>query len=111
MTTIELLTLTVWAALLVAQNFSFTVVSRARNSASLKRHTIASLLSNGIWFAQLFFTTDNITKVLTGQQGLAYAVLYLVVYVVSCTTGSILSHKWCLQTEKGESKVGAYKSK
>jgi hypothetical protein len=40
----------IWAGVLLAQNFSFTFVSRARNSGSLKRHVIAALASNGVWF-------------------------------------------------------------
>lgn len=35
--------------LVVLQNASFTLVSRARNSKSLWYHGIASVLSNGIW--------------------------------------------------------------
>jgi hypothetical protein len=97
-----------WAGLVLAQNFSFTIVSRARNSASLKRHTIASLLSNAIWFLQLFFATDNVTKVLTGKEGIGMAIIYLVIYVISATAGSILSHWWSLRSEHGKSRVGAY---
>lgn len=39
-----------WAALLVAQNAAFTLVSRARNSKSLGYHAVAALGSNGVWF-------------------------------------------------------------
>lgn len=35
--------------LTILQNASFTLVSRARNSNSILYHTIASVLSNGIW--------------------------------------------------------------
>jgi hypothetical protein len=35
----------------ILQNASFTLVSRARNSKSLLFHAIASVFSNGIWFA------------------------------------------------------------
>lgn len=35
--------------LVVLQNASFTLVSRARNSKSLLYHGIASVLSNGVW--------------------------------------------------------------
>ena len=35
--------------LVILQNASFTLVSRARNSNSILYHTIASVLSNGIW--------------------------------------------------------------
>lgn len=43
---IEILTM---FSLVVLQNASFTLVSRARNSKSLLYHGIASVLSNGIW--------------------------------------------------------------
>ena len=36
-------------SLVLLQNASFTLVSRARNSKSLMYHGIASVLSNGIW--------------------------------------------------------------
>lgn len=35
--------------LVILQNASFTLVSRARNSSSLMYHSFASILSNGIW--------------------------------------------------------------
>lgn len=35
--------------LVVLQNASFTLVSRARNSNSLMYNAIASVLSNGVW--------------------------------------------------------------
>jgi hypothetical protein len=34
----------------IAQNASFTLVSRARNSGSLLYNGIASVFSNGIWY-------------------------------------------------------------
>jgi len=35
--------------LVILQNASFTLVSRARNSKSILYHGVASLLSNGLW--------------------------------------------------------------
>ena len=35
----------------ILQNGSFTLVSRARNSNSILFHALASIASNGIWFA------------------------------------------------------------
>lgn len=54
--------------LVVLQNASFTLVSRARNSKSLIYHTIASVLSNGIWLLvirQVVLNLDNVTLMLT----------------------------------------------
>jgi len=67
--------------LVVLQNASFTLVSRARNSNSLMYHTIASVLSNGIWLLvirQVVMNLDNITLMLT--------------YLVGSVVGSISMH-------------------
>ncbi len=48
--------------LAIAQNASFTLVSRARNSASLTYHTTAAVLSNGLWllmFRQLSYNLNS----------------------------------------------------
>jgi hypothetical protein len=67
--------------LVVLQNASFTLVSRARNSQSLLYHTIASILSNGIWLLvirQVVMNFDNLTLMLT--------------YLVAAVVGSISMH-------------------
>jgi hypothetical protein len=60
------LTWLAWAGLLVVQNASFTLVSRARNSRSIAYHAVAALGSNGVWFASQFvlfgFMLDAITS-------------------------------------------------
>ena len=48
--------------LVILQNASFTLVSRARNSNSILYHTVASVLSNGIWLLvirQVVMNLDN----------------------------------------------------
>ena len=45
--------------LVILQNASFTLVSRARNSKSILYHTIASLLSNGIWLLVIKNVVQN----------------------------------------------------
>ena len=62
-------------ALVVLQNASFTLVSRARNSSSLMYHTIASVLSNGVW---LLVNFDSLDMMLT--------------YLVGSVVGSVLMH-------------------
>lgn len=55
-------------ALTILQNASFTLVSRARNSNSILYHTIASVLSNGIWLLvirNVVTNFDNITLMIT----------------------------------------------
>lgn len=97
----------IWAIFLVAQNFSFTFVSRARNSASLSRHLIAALLSNGIWFVGQILTIKTITDSLKFNN-LESFILPALVYTISTCAGSLLAHWWCLKTEKGNARVGAY---
>lgn len=67
--------------LVILQNASFTLVSRARNSNSLLYHTIASVLSNGIWLLvirQVVMNLDNWQLMVT--------------YLVGAVIGSISMH-------------------
>lgn len=67
--------------LVVLQNASFTLVSRARNSKSLLYHTIASVLSNGIWLLvirQVVLNIDNVPLMIT--------------YLVAAVVGSVSMH-------------------
>ena len=68
--------------LVILQNASFTLVSRARNSPSLMYHGIASVLSNGIWLLvirQVVMNLDNCAMMLT--------------YLVGSVIGSLAMHK------------------
>jgi hypothetical protein len=65
--------------LTILQNASFTLVSRARNSGSLKYNLVASVLSNGIWYLVIQKIITNPNSTLTG-----------VVYVIGATIGSVL---------------------
>jgi hypothetical protein len=65
----------------ILQNASFTLVSRARNSNSLVYHTIASVLSNGIWLLV-------IRNVVTNFNNLTLMITYLIGSVI----GSIAMH-------------------
>lgn len=54
--------------LVILQNASFTLVSRARNSNSILYHMIASVLSNGIWLLvirQVVLNLDNYVLMIT----------------------------------------------
>ena len=67
--------------LTILQNASFTLVSRARNSNSLMYHTIASVLSNGIWLLvirNVVANFDNLTLMIT--------------YLIGSVIGSISMH-------------------
>lgn len=67
--------------LTILQNASFTLVSRARNSNSITYHTIASVLSNGIWLLV-------IRNVVTNFENLTLMITYLIGSVI----GSISMH-------------------
>lgn len=67
--------------LTILQNASFTLVSRARNSNSILYHTIASILSNGIWLLV-------IKNVVTNFENTTLMITYLIGSVI----GSISMH-------------------
>ena len=96
-----------WAVLLISQNFAFTYVSRARNSASLSRHIKAALFSNGIWFVSQFILFGTLLELVTGKHGWGMAVFTGLYYTIFTITGSVLAHHFSLKTEKGKSAVGA----
>ena len=48
--------------LVILQNASFTLVSRARNSKSLLYHGISSVLSNGVWLLVIRQVVNNFDK-------------------------------------------------
>lgn len=45
--------------LVILQNASFTLVSRARNSNSLAYHAVASVASNGVWLLVIKNVVQN----------------------------------------------------
>lgn len=86
------MTWVVWAILLILQNASFTLVSRARNSSSLGYHAWASVLSNGVWFLSQLILFDSMLHVLkTGSlvEGMKVAVFY-----TACTMAGSLGMHW-----------------
>jgi len=97
----------IWAAVLLIQNASFTMVSRARNSGSLSYHAVASVFSNGVWFASQFFVISSIIDVVKAADlllGAGYAVFYTVFTVI----GSLSAHYVLMHhVETGKRKVGA----
>lgn len=98
-----------WAIILVAQNFSFTFVSRARNSGSIRRHIIAALLSNGVWFVSQALIFSQLYKIMTGEYGIMAAVGTGLFYTAFTILGSAVAHWVALHTESGMTSVGASK--
>jgi len=99
----------VWAVVLIWQNYSFTQVSRARNSGSLKRHVIAALQSNGVWFISQIFAVSAFVEIIKGKHGWGMALFAALFYTVFTMSGSIFAHYRSLKTEKGDTAVGANK--
>jgi hypothetical protein len=96
-----------WAVVLFAQNFSFTFVSRARNSGSLARHIKASFFSNGIWFVSQIFAVSAFMSILSGKFGYRMAVFAGVFYTTFTIFGSVAAHYFALKNESGKGAVGA----
>jgi len=67
--------------LTILQNASFTLVSRARNSNSITYHTIASILSNGIWLLVIKNVVTNFENV-----------TLMITYLIGSVVGSISMH-------------------
>ena len=96
-----------WGVVLLWQNYAFTRVSRARNSASLKAHALAALQSNGVWFVQSCFLFTQFMSILTGKAGIIKAIGAALYYAVFTMAGSIYAHYVSLKKEKGATAVGA----
>lgn len=67
--------------LTILQNASFTLVSRARNSNSILYHTIASVLSNGIWLLVIRNVVSNFENT-----------ILMITYLIGSVIGSISMH-------------------
>lgn len=68
-------------ALVVLQNASFTLVSRARNSNSLGYNAIASVLSNGIWLLVISKVVQNFDSP-----------KIMIAYLLGSVVGSVAMH-------------------
>ena len=110
MTVITLPIILAWAALLVVQNASFTIVSRARNSGSDWYHAIASVFSNGIWFVSQTFIVLGLVDIARSLDWRAWTGL-ATIYVVCTVFGSVVAGKAARRwLETGNRRVGAYNS-
>lgn len=97
----------IWAAILILQSAAFTWVSRARNSGSVKYHSIASTFSNGVWFASQVVVISKITDA-WATRNWPMIVATGLFYTFFTVIGSISMHHF-LQTkvERGKLRVGA----
>lgn len=77
------------------QNASFTLVSRARNSASLKFHALSATLSNGIWLLVIRQVVTNLDSE-----------IMMLTYLVASVVGSVIMHYVSMRFfEKGKRKA------
>lgn len=97
----------IWAANLIAQTFTSTLASRARNSASLTRHVLASVGSHGVWILQLQLMLGPMMDYLSGKEGWKMQVAAGVYYTTFTVIGGLLAHHWSLRNEHGKAAVGA----
>ena len=101
-----MLTWILWAILLLIQNASFTLVSRARNSGSLKFHATAAIGSNLIWFLSQVIVVDKIVSALRSHNWGLIALTALF-YTIFTVIGSVSMHHISMKyIEKGKRKVG-----
>lgn len=81
----------VWAAVLLAQNFSSALMSRARMTSGLRYSAVASVFSNGTWFVAQFIAIDKITKFL-GKEAWWPVIGTAIFYVTFTVWGSVIAH-------------------
>lgn len=81
----------VWAIMLMVQNASFTLVSRARNSKSLLYHALAAIGSNGVWFASQIVLVGSLVEILESGD-VPLAIFTGLFYVFFTIAGSLTMH-------------------
>ncbi len=86
----------IWGVLLFLQNAAHTATSRSRNTKSLWYTGIASIFSNGIWFASQFYIVNMLITV--KDRPAAFATT-LVFYILLTATGSVVSHCYLMKYE------------
>lgn len=79
----------VWAFVLLLQNASFTMVSRARNSKSLWYNGVASVFSNGVWFLSLGIAVDKLAhaRAAGSWELLAFTAMFYTTFTVVGSVG------------------------
>ena len=83
--------------LVILQNASFTLVSRARNSNSLVYHGVASVLSNGVWLLV-------IRNVVSNFDNTALMITYLVGSVIGSLGMHYIAMKYFEKKKHGDRK-------
>lgn len=86
----------IWGVLLFLQNAAHTATSRSRNTTSLWYTGIASIFSNGIWFASQFYIVNMLIAVKDKPAAFATTLTF---YIALTATGSVASHCYLMRFE------------
>lgn len=86
----------IWGVLLVLQNAAHTATSRSRNSKSLWYTGIASVFSNGIWFASQFYIVNML---ISAKSDAVRFTMILVFYVALTALGSVAAQWYLMKFE------------
>jgi len=81
-----------WGTLLISQNASFVLVSRARNSNNLVYHAWSSLLSNAIWFMSNFILFGSFIEIMKNSDWVLAAEVGF--FYTACTMSGSLGMHW-----------------
>lgn len=86
----------IWGILLFLQNAAHTATSRSRNTKNLWYTGIASIFSNGIWFASQFYIVNVLIAVKDNPHAF---ITTLIFYIVLTAAGSVASHAYLMRFE------------
>ena len=87
----------IWGILLFLQNAAHTATSRSRNSKSLWYTGIASIFSNGIWFASQFYIVNKLIEV---KDNPVMFVSVLAFYISLTAFGSVAAQWYLMKFEQ-----------
>lgn len=88
-----------WGILLIAQNAAHTATSRARNTKGAKGlwyNGVASIFSNGVWFASQFFIVNMLINVKDKPAAFATTLAF---YITLTALGSVGAHWLAMKFE------------
>ncbi len=85
-----------WGIVLLLQNFSFTLVSRSRNSASIRLHALMSIFSNGTWILSQMIVIHGVVEAFHGSDWHQMARIGLF-YMTLTTASSIFAHWFAMR--------------
>lgn len=85
---IEIIKYVVWALMLILQQFSHGISSRAKNSNKVFYNVLAAIFSNGVWFFNFYVLATNAIE----KKGDTYYLIYMgFFYIIFCVIGAVLS--------------------